>query len=252
MHILSLFLHISCTTKTTDSAVHQDTTAESNEIIDSDNDGLSDDEEAMLGTDPTNHDSDGDGLADSQEVQRETDPNNPDSDGDGFNDFYEVYFQSDPLNADDFPLVPNMTLWKHQNPQFSIDECNLSSILEEEGGDIFTFFPQDFDILDASPEFFLFKIMNSSPNGQGSMCSIIEGDFICEPLYNEVPLESSNVTLVFDIIKGGTILALEQMDFSIELKLTMCEGDPFACGLLSISGVQLNCSSFVMTQASPE
>ena len=92
--------------------------------------------------------------------------------------------------------------------------------------------------------------MNSSVNGQSTMCSIIEDDFTCEPLYNEIVVENPSVTLIFDIIKGGTLLALDQMDFSIELKLNSCDGDPLACGVLAMSGVQVPCSSFVATQAS--
>ena len=55
--------------------------------IDSDGDGLTDREEAMLGTDPFNPDTDGDGLTDGEEVKiYHTDPLNPDTDGDGLSD----------------------------------------------------------------------------------------------------------------------------------------------------------------------
>ena len=58
---------------------------------DSDRDGLTDDEERSLGTDPHNVDSDTDGLIDRAEVNiYKTDPNNPDTDGDGFPDGEEV------------------------------------------------------------------------------------------------------------------------------------------------------------------
>ncbi|MDT0607858.1 gliding motility-associated C-terminal domain-containing protein, partial [Croceitalea rosinachiae] len=51
-------------------------------ICDSDEDGLSDDDEAELGTDPDNPDTDGDTINDGQEVADETDPLEPcDSDG---------------------------------------------------------------------------------------------------------------------------------------------------------------------------
>ena len=65
--------------------------------IDSDNDGLTDAEEAALGTDPLNPDSDGDGLNDGEEVKTYgTDPLNPDTDSDGFNDGEEVSTGADP------------------------------------------------------------------------------------------------------------------------------------------------------------
>ena len=58
------------------------------EGADCDGDGLSDDEEYELGTDPCNEDTDGDGIPDDVEVEGEnpTDPTNPDSDGDGLCD----------------------------------------------------------------------------------------------------------------------------------------------------------------------
>ena len=54
---------------------------------DQDNDGLTNDEEATLGTDALSSDTDGDGLNDGDEVMVVgTDPLNPDTDGDGLND----------------------------------------------------------------------------------------------------------------------------------------------------------------------
>lgn len=50
---------------------------------DSDGDGLSDENEEYLGTDPFNGDTDGDGLGDVDELNAQTDPRNADSDGDG-------------------------------------------------------------------------------------------------------------------------------------------------------------------------
>ena len=153
--------------------------------------------------------------------------------------------------TNDFPLLPDIALWKHQSTTLTTDTCNLEAILQEQGGDIFTFFPQNFDVYDASPEAFLFKIINSSPNGQSSLCAIIDGDFTCEQLYNAVSFETPNVTLEFQIIKEGTILSSNQMNFSIELQLTNCDGDPLACGSLALAGIYIPCSSFVTTQASP-
>ena len=48
-------------------------------VLDSDDDGLSDDEEADLGTDPNNPDTDGDGINDGDEVNCGSDPLDPDS-----------------------------------------------------------------------------------------------------------------------------------------------------------------------------
>ena len=67
---------------------------------DTDGDGLTNDREIELGTDPENPDSDGDGLLDGNEVERGSDPLNPDTDGDGLSDGDEVQRGTDPLNPD--------------------------------------------------------------------------------------------------------------------------------------------------------
>lgn len=59
---------------------------------DRDGDGLSDDQEALLGTDPAKQDSDGDGLNDAEEyLIRFTDPTKADTDGDGLNDALDPF-----------------------------------------------------------------------------------------------------------------------------------------------------------------
>lgn len=77
---------------------------------DADGDGLTDDEEAILGTDPQNPDTDGDGLDDYEEVNAGddgyvTNATKSDTDGDGLSDWEEVNegddtFLTDPTNED--------------------------------------------------------------------------------------------------------------------------------------------------------
>ncbi len=69
---------------------------------DTDGDGLSNEREKELGTDPNNPDSDADGLKDGGEVDvTKTDPKNPDTDGDGLSDGDEkLKYNTDPLNPD--------------------------------------------------------------------------------------------------------------------------------------------------------
>jgi serine/threonine protein kinase len=67
---------------------------------DSDGDGLSDLQEASLGTDPLKADTDGDTLKDNDELTYKTDPLNPDSDGDGLNDGGEIGYGANPLAVD--------------------------------------------------------------------------------------------------------------------------------------------------------
>lgn len=66
--------------------------------VDCDFDGLSQTEEASLGTDPCDNDTDGDGLSDLRELQEGTDALVPDTDGDGLNDADELFFNFDPNN----------------------------------------------------------------------------------------------------------------------------------------------------------
>jgi hypothetical protein len=64
--------------------------------IDTDGDGVSDDEERRRGTDPNNTDTDGDGLPDGEELRVGADPLDPDTDGDGLNDGDEVDLGTNP------------------------------------------------------------------------------------------------------------------------------------------------------------
>ncbi len=69
---------------------------------DSDGDGLTDAEEAVLGTDPNNPDTDGDNLSDGDEVNvHSTDPLLADTDSDGFDDDLEISMGTDPSVACD-------------------------------------------------------------------------------------------------------------------------------------------------------
>lgn len=68
--------------------------------VDTDGDGLTDEEEAKYGTDPKKADTDGDSLTDYEEIMIwKTDPLNPDTDGDGFSDGVEVKNGFNPLGA---------------------------------------------------------------------------------------------------------------------------------------------------------
>jgi hypothetical protein len=68
--------------------------------LDSDNDGLSDQDEANLGTDPNNPDTDGDGVPDGQDQDPLNAPQPVDTDGDGLTDDDEANLGTDPNNPD--------------------------------------------------------------------------------------------------------------------------------------------------------
>jgi len=74
---------------------------------DSDSDGIDDEDEILEGTNPLLRDSDSDGLSDIEEAILGVSPVLEDSDGDGFTDAFEVRSGSDPLVPGDVPLDEN-------------------------------------------------------------------------------------------------------------------------------------------------
>jgi len=94
-------------------------------MVDSDGDGLTDDHERRIGTDPRNPDTDGDGLTDGEEVLiYKTDPLNPDTDGDGLKDGEEVKkYKTNPLNpdTDGDGLKDGAEVFTHKTDPFNSD-----------------------------------------------------------------------------------------------------------------------------------
>ncbi|MFN7471617.1 MAG: thrombospondin type 3 repeat-containing protein, partial [Roseiflexaceae bacterium] len=77
-------------------------------IVDSDGDGLSDDQEALIGSDRTKIDTDNDGLSDPQEVQLGTSLTLADTDNDGITDYVEARIPT--LNLDTTKSLTPTTL----------------------------------------------------------------------------------------------------------------------------------------------
>jgi hypothetical protein len=118
------FWNIPTSARATQTAAFNQTQAALSGQSDSDGDGLTNDREAALGTDPLKPDTDGDKLSDRDEVETyltnplvpdtdgdglqdgdevltyQTDPRNPDTDGDGLNDGAEIAAKTDPRNPD--------------------------------------------------------------------------------------------------------------------------------------------------------
>jgi hypothetical protein len=77
---------------------------------DIDGDGLTNQQEAALGTNPGNPDSDGDGLSDGQEVNvNGTNPLMFDTDGDGLSDGLEIVYGTNPKVSNKGDLAPSNT-----------------------------------------------------------------------------------------------------------------------------------------------
>ncbi|WP_445370981.1 Ig-like domain-containing protein [Methylomonas sp. HW2-6] len=76
---------------------------------DTDRDGLSDEQEAIYGTNAADPDTDDDGIKDGDEVDMYTSPTDADSDNDGIEDGVEVQKGTDPLNPDVTPPTVNST-----------------------------------------------------------------------------------------------------------------------------------------------
>lgn len=89
--------------------------------LDCDKDGLTDEEERRIGTDPCNPDTDGDGLSDFDEVRRYgTDPLKADTDADGLNDRVEIMETgTDPRipDTDQDGLLDGDEVTRHTDPK---------------------------------------------------------------------------------------------------------------------------------------
>ena len=75
-------------------------------VVDTDADGLSDGAEKLYGTNPAEVDTDNDLLHDGDEIDLLTDPLDPDTDADAWGDGDEVNFDTDPLNPNSYPGAP--------------------------------------------------------------------------------------------------------------------------------------------------
>ncbi|MEQ9104132.1 MAG: T9SS type A sorting domain-containing protein [Rhodothermales bacterium] len=120
-------------------------------FADTDNDGLTDPQEVLYSTDPTNPDSDGDGISDGDEVAAGTDPNTPDvfdTDGDGVPDDEDLcaasVFDTMELNPNQWALREGSTDFiqgltrkgTSSGGSYSVAEtggCSCSDIVEAAG-----------------------------------------------------------------------------------------------------------------------
>ena len=98
--------------------------------VDTDGDGLFDEQEAALGTDPNNPDTDGDGLNDLAEDDGGTDPLLADGDGDGYLDPWELTEGTDPNDAESRIYIGN---WPYNPNKGSMTDVTLDVAGTKEG-----------------------------------------------------------------------------------------------------------------------
>jgi len=104
---------------------------------DVDGDGLTDQEEAALGTSINSPDTDNDGLYDREEVKvYQTDPLKSDTDNDGWKDGEEVQKNQDPLSSDPAPLPENYFQSKEYHFSFIYPQ---EMVLESSQGNVVQF-----------------------------------------------------------------------------------------------------------------
>ena len=252
--ILYLVMSIACSDTSSDEK-DGDINSDTN-IIDSDNDGLSDEQEAELGTDPNNEDTDGDGITDGEEAAGESDPLLADADGDGLNDSEEATAGTDPNNADtdddgvedgieleqetdpnddsSFPIKPENGDWMLTDTSVLLDDCNLESLLNTFGSDLFSILPDDYQIVNSSYESFEIEISTGN-----ATCPITPSGFVCDTLSISESIDDVGVTISADLNLEGTLNSATSMEAILSATFTNCEGS--ACGLLTLASVNIPC-----------
>ena len=119
--------------------------------LDSDNDGVPDDQEVIDGTDPNDPDSDDDGLDDGDEDNLGTDPNDSDSDDDGLLDGDEVELGTDPNVPDNACGEASSMSTLVRRPVDVIIVIDNSSSMDQEIAGVVSNISESFaDILDTS------------------------------------------------------------------------------------------------------
>ena len=249
--ILCLFLCTACSDPSS-----EEKNGDVNGVLDSDSDGLNDDQEAELGTDPNNADTDGDGLSDgeeaagesdpleadadgdglndSEEASANTDPNSADTDGDGADDGLELAQETDPTDASSFPIKPENGDWLLTNTNVLLDGCNLESLLNTFGTDLFAILPDDYTVVNSTYESFEIEISTGNAS-----CPIEQSGFSCDTLSITETIEDVGVTISVDLNLEGSLNSESSMDATLSATLTNCDGG--ACALLSIANVNIPC-----------
>lgn len=136
---------------------------------DSDGDGLTDEEEAALGTDPDDIDSDDDGYQDGFEILDGTDPLDSDSDDDGVMDGGDRCNHTSPVSADDVVDSHGCALSQLDEDRDGYSDYDETYVYGTDPDDSDT---DDDGIVDGSEAALGFDPLNSDTDGDG----ILDGD----------------------------------------------------------------------------
>ena len=102
-------------------------------LNDSDNDGLTNEEELAIGTDPNLVDTDGDSLSDREELEvYKTNPLNMDSDNDGYTDGEEIDMLRNPNGDGALLQVPEGTIEMNEEDTILLVDSDEDKLLDDE------------------------------------------------------------------------------------------------------------------------
>lgn len=184
--------------------------------IDSDGDGLTDAEEAILGTNPNVQDSDGDDVLDADEVALNLNPLEKDTDGDDLEDGEELAQGSDPSDGNDYPYDIDGFVSYSFSGNFNAEQAGAPSIIPVDPLNVGAF--EMATVFGEERTVYRFGGNASPPSAQGGLQ--FDGS-------NRLPVEGYSIQMVFEFSGGdGTFRRIiETKDLTSDLGLYLFADD---------------------------
>ncbi len=216
---------------------------------DDDQDGLTQEEENEIGTDPDNPDSDGDGLQDGEEENLyNSDPLQADSDGDGRNDKEEIDAGSDPTIAETITPTPTNTPSPTHTPTSSSTPTQTPSSTPTP---TFTSTPTETPTLTPTPRATQTPtatqtpILTVTPAASATSTPTITPQITATPtvdpkiLQPNFPLNNGETSYVFRLFETGEISANIEWDGDSQLTAALHQGNGLVAETTSVSPIEL-------------